>query len=515
MFELGPISHDGKKRFRNLEYIGKGGFCKCYSGIDAETNEIIVVKRGCAELCGKKLERTNRNLLKEHSIHSMMDHPCIPRMIDIFEEKEKKSASKPEIYNCLVMERCEHKDLLGICKTRFRRQLSLNEIRYVCAYIIPALEYIHNEKKVIHRDVKPGNIFIDENMGIKLGDFGLSITQKDASSTNAIAGTPNYIAFEILKGKKRGYELTLAVDVWSLGVSMYTMYFGKPPFETHDVKSTYRKIMESEPNYREGPFGRSNPDKILCDLLRKMLRKDPKKRITLREMWQHPFLHCFPKMEEFVEDKELRPNLLVGLNCTELSEWQEKMDERVREASLKCEVCTAYDFAVSQTTAGSPLEQAELSCALDTDSEEAENLARENETLRARIAELKVAIATTASRCASAAKGPTASPKQAPRLGETASVLINNKMDRVRDPEGNHHTNETQESAQVTALTDVLTTREKDDDDTIKDEEDDLPTPPLLQKRKEPVQKSLEEERRVYMTRSQTAKMRRQKILTN
>ena len=93
---------------------------------------------------------------------------------------------------------------------------------------------------MIHRDLKLGNLFLNEKMEIKLGDFGLATKLEfDGEKKRTICGTPNYIAPEVLDGKcGHSYE----VDVWSLGVIIYTLLIGKPPYETPDVKTTYKKI---------------------------------------------------------------------------------------------------------------------------------------------------------------------------------------------------------------------------------------------------------------------------------
>jgi len=88
--------------------------------------------------------------------------------------------------------------------------------------------------------LKLGNLLLSDKMEIKLGDFGLATrVEYDGEMKKTICGTPNYIAPEILENKSgHSYE----VDLWSLGVVLYTMIIGKPPFETNDVKTTYKKI---------------------------------------------------------------------------------------------------------------------------------------------------------------------------------------------------------------------------------------------------------------------------------
>ena len=105
--------------------------------------------------------------------------------------------------------------------------------------MVSALKYMHAHK-VIHRDLKLGNLFLNEKMQIKIGDFGLATKLEfDGDRKRTICGTPNYIAPEILEGKQgHSYE----VDIWSLGVIIYTLLIGKPPFETSDVKTTYKRI---------------------------------------------------------------------------------------------------------------------------------------------------------------------------------------------------------------------------------------------------------------------------------
>jgi len=105
--------------------------------------------------------------------------------------------------------------------------------------IISAVQYMHGHR-IIHRDLKMGNIFINANMELKVGDFGLATKLEFAEERKrTICGTPNYIAPEIIEGiVGHSYE----VDIWSCGVICYALLFGKPPFETNEVKATYARI---------------------------------------------------------------------------------------------------------------------------------------------------------------------------------------------------------------------------------------------------------------------------------
>ena len=115
--------------------------------------------------------------------------------------------------------------------------------RYYVSQIIHSLKYLHKHS-VIHRDLKLGNLFINHDMRVKVGDFGLAtkLTRPDERK-KTICGTPNYIAPEILEGKN-GHSFE--VDIWSTGVILYTLLVGKPPFEAKDVKSTYKRIVANQ-----------------------------------------------------------------------------------------------------------------------------------------------------------------------------------------------------------------------------------------------------------------------------
>ena len=116
-----------------------------------------------------------------------------------------------------------------------RKKLVEPEVRYYLRQLLEGLHYLHG-KGVIHRDLKLGNLFLDSEMRVKIGDFGLATRVTYANEKKrTVCGTPNYIAPEILEGKE-GHSFP--VDLWSTGVIMYTLLIGKPPFESKDVKST-------------------------------------------------------------------------------------------------------------------------------------------------------------------------------------------------------------------------------------------------------------------------------------
>ena len=139
--------------------------------------------------------------------------------------------------------------------------------------------------RVIHRDLKLGNLFINEKMEIKVGDFGLAAKiDFDGERKRTICGTPNYIAPEVLEGKSgHSYE----VDIWSLGVIIYTLIIGKPPFETADVKATYDRIKKNSYSFPE----HVQISDAAKDLITRILSKDPARRPVLDEILTHDFFN--------------------------------------------------------------------------------------------------------------------------------------------------------------------------------------------------------------------------------
>lgn len=167
-----------------------------------------------------------------------------------------------------------------------KRRKRLHELEVQCwtLQIISALKYLHSHR-VIHRDIKLGNLFISNKMEIKVGDFGLATKLDfDGEKKRTICGTPNYIAPEVIEGKAgHSYE----VDVWSLGVVIYTLLIGKPPFETSNVKKTYSRIKTNSYSFPDH-VQISDPAR---DLIKRILIKDPKKRPSLDDILNHEFLN--------------------------------------------------------------------------------------------------------------------------------------------------------------------------------------------------------------------------------
>ena len=140
--------------------------------------------------------------------------------------------------------------------------------------LLDAVKYIHDQN-VIHRDLKLGNLFLDKGLNIKVGDLGLATRLEDKDEKRkTICGTPNYIAPEVIQNDKSKRGHSFEVDIWSMGVILYTILVGKPPYEAKDIKGTYQRILANEYTF---PDHRKLSEDVK-DLIRSMLKTDPAER---------------------------------------------------------------------------------------------------------------------------------------------------------------------------------------------------------------------------------------------
>uniref|UniRef100_A0A667WQW7 Serine/threonine-protein kinase PLK n=1 Tax=Myripristis murdjan TaxID=586833 RepID=A0A667WQW7_9TELE len=266
--ELAQVVTDSKtgRSYSKGKLLGKGGFARCYEMTDLANNKMYAVKVIPQARVSKPHQRDK--ITNEIELHKTLSHKHVVKFSHHFEDQEN-------IY--IFLELCSRKSLAHIWKAR--HTLTEPEVRYYLRQIISGLKYLHN-RGILHRDLKLGNFFVNENMELRLGDFGLAAKLETVEQRKkTICGTPNYLAPEVLNRQGHGTES----DVWSLGCVMYTLMCGNPPFETLDLKETYKCIKEVRYNLP------SSLPPAAQKLISNILQKNPSDRLTLDQILNHEF----------------------------------------------------------------------------------------------------------------------------------------------------------------------------------------------------------------------------------
>lgn len=249
--------------------LGKGKFGKVYLAREKKEKFIIALK----VLEKKQLAdaRVEHQLRREIEIQCHLRHRNILRLYGFFYDEKRvylilEYAPQGELYRRLQKQ------------GRFSEKLSA---KYTLA-MASALAYCHS-KSVIHRDIKPENLLLGIQGEVKIADFGWSV-HAPTSRRKTLCGTPDYLSPEMIKGK----EHSNAVDIWALGVLLFEFLVGNPPFEADDIKETYRRIVKCQAKFPAHVSAGAR------DLIAKMLRKEPHKRLALSKIAHHPWIqkHC-------------------------------------------------------------------------------------------------------------------------------------------------------------------------------------------------------------------------------
>ncbi|XP_064457770.1 maternal embryonic leucine zipper kinase-like [Ornithodoros turicata] len=250
-----------------LETIGTGGFAKVKLAIHVLTGEKVAIKIMDKESLGEDLPRIKVEIaaLKE------LSHQHICKLFQVIETDTR-------IF--LVLEYCPGGELFDYIVERER--LDEAEARQFFCQIVAAVAYIHY-RGYAHRDLKPENLLLDEDQHLKLIDFGLCAKPKGgmAAHLDTCCGSPAYAAPELITGQE---YLGSQADVWSMGVLLYALVCGFLPFDDDNVALLYKKIKRGE---YECP---SWLPEDTAELLSQMMEVDPKRRITITALLNHPWV---------------------------------------------------------------------------------------------------------------------------------------------------------------------------------------------------------------------------------
>lgn len=253
--------------FKIEKTIGEGTFGKVKLGVHIPTGEKVAIK-----ILEKDKIQDNEDLeriTREIKFLKILKHPNIIQIFQIIEDKKNYY---------LIMEYAQCGELFTHIVNN--KRLNENEAALFYTQLIQALAFIHKHR-IVHRDIKPENLLLKENNILTIIDFGLSNMYNQNQLLITPCGSPCYAAPEMIQGKKYN---GLMVDIWSSGIVLYAMVCGYLPFEDKNNDKLYKKILS-------GHF--EIPDRLSAnckDLIKKILKVNPKKRIKLDEIMKHPFL---------------------------------------------------------------------------------------------------------------------------------------------------------------------------------------------------------------------------------
>lgn len=264
-------------------------------------------RKGSGGASIKKAENPLDKVYREIAIMKKLDHPNVVKLVEVVDDPEEDN-----LY--MVFELLERGEVLEIPADK---PLKEEEAWKSFRDVLLGLEYLHYQK-IIHRDIKPSNLLRADSGEVKIADLGVSneFDGADAFLTST-AGTPAFTAPESLSQQpgEPPYSGRLA-DIWSLGVTLYCLVFGRIPFEDMNILSLYNKIRTQPLKIPED----SDVSGELQDLLHKMLVKDPQDRITLAEIKDHDWVTMY----------DLKPMLKEEENCQLIEVTEHEVQNSVR-----------------------------------------------------------------------------------------------------------------------------------------------------------------------------------------
>jgi serine/threonine protein kinase len=253
--------------FELIKLIGQGTTADVFLAKEKESGELVAIK--CISKEKMEKDKTQDLIKNEFKLLESLTCPFVIRLKNTFEDSLK---------TYFVMEFCRGGDLFSHLQKK--RKFSEEEAKFLAAEIIVSLEYLHS-KNIIYRDLKPENIALSEEGHIKLIDFGFSKQLESSESlTSNACGTPEYFPPEVILGKKYSFN----VDWWCLGVIIYELINGHPPFTDKTQNGLFTKIVFTDPEYNT-----SKMTSQCIDLLKSLLNKDIDQRIAQNDIKTHPW----------------------------------------------------------------------------------------------------------------------------------------------------------------------------------------------------------------------------------
>ncbi len=289
-----------------------------YAAVKIVSKTALLSSRMSLHSLGDEADRILHSIEREIVIMKLIEHPNIMRLYDVWE-------TSTELY--LILEYVEGGELFDYLCSKGR--LSSKEALGYFQQIITAIDYCHRFN-IAHRDLKPENLLLDRDKNIKVADFGMAIWQGADNMLLTACGSPHYAAPEVIMGSE--YDGT-ASDIWSCGIILYALLAGRLPFDDEDLPTLLEKV-------KLGKFNMpTDIDDRAKDLIRRMLEKSVKKRITIAEILKHPFytsqkprpMKCdVPKLSEIARPLASKDGIDPDIFANLRTLWPDADDEQIK-----------------------------------------------------------------------------------------------------------------------------------------------------------------------------------------
>ena len=311
------------ENFELSEYIASGSSGNVFKGIYKQNKKQVAIKvlKNRYNKEKKDKEKILSRIKQEMDISSKLHN------INIMETYAY--INKNENCNFCVLEYGKNGDLENFIRNLLKRFIiSETAANYFGKQILEGLEYLHKRCKIVHMDIKPGNILIDAGLSAKIADFSVSCSYAHFEPENLVkfpfVGTGKFMPPEIIEKANMKIKESEKIDIYSLGVTLYCLFYGMYPYKLHEVKGKdYDKILEKIKNEKlEFPEGRKISS-LFKDFLIKTLEKDYSKRINLREASNHPWIKASKAIFDEKENLGCLENFLIKLITDGIANFNE------------------------------------------------------------------------------------------------------------------------------------------------------------------------------------------------
>ncbi|XP_045470385.1 cGMP-dependent protein kinase 1-like [Harmonia axyridis] len=308
---VNEYSHLDLSEFKILKTLGVGGFGRV-EFIQHKKDPALTFALKCLKKYEMVQQEQQYHVINEMVIQMTCNSPFIIRLYKTFKDNK---------FIYFLMELCLGGDLWSLLQRQPNKNFTEKGARFIAGCVLEALAYLHTQG-FVYRDLKPENLLIDNNGYIKMTDFGFAKHLTPGSKSGTFAGTPEYLAPEIILN--RGHDK--AVDLWAFGIFVYELLNGKTPFRSNDP--SYMKTYNNILNGLDVVFFPPNNTAKARNLITKLLKKAPSERLGVDEIRSHKWFAEFDweRLRSCQMSSPYKPKLSSNVDCRYIDHFRRDND---------------------------------------------------------------------------------------------------------------------------------------------------------------------------------------------